>query len=316
MLPAKRPKASSWTTPCISRPPPCARSHGSPPGASGSAPSRCRIVPGGGGSIPAGDEAEVGPLHRPVAQERRAGACAHHAPPLHDVGPVGQLQGGPGVLLHQQHRHPPPVDGPHDVKHLPHHQRRQPQRGLVQQQQAGLPHQGPPDGQHLLLPPGERPRPLPAALGEEGERREHRFQGAPPLAPGLRRERPQLQVLQHGQAPEQPAPFRHQHHPAGDDLVRGRPSRGWPSNLIPPLRGRCRPAMARRRVRLARAVGAHQGHDLARLHPQRDVPQGPRVAVGHRQAVDLKQHGLPPGALPARRAPPGGRPQAACAAPR
>ena len=80
----------------------------------------------------------------------------------------------------------------------------------------------------------------------------------------------------------------------------GRPSRGWPSNLIPPLSGRCSPAMARRRVLLPAPVGAHQGHDLARLHPQRDVPQGPRVAVGHRQAVDLKQHAPPPGALPAR----------------
>ena len=41
--------------------------------------------------------------------------------------------------------------------------------GLVEQQQGGPAHQGPADGQHLLLPAGERLRPSAPALAEEGE---------------------------------------------------------------------------------------------------------------------------------------------------
>src|SRR2546426_12841694 len=52
----------------------------------------------------------------------------------------------------------------HDA--LPIYQRRQPQRGLVQQEQPGTTHQRAGDREHLLLAAGERAGELPAALGQ------------------------------------------------------------------------------------------------------------------------------------------------------
>src|SRR6476661_1440222 len=62
------------------------------------------------------------------------------------------------VLLDQQDRHALLfVDAPDDRENLPHQDRRQAERRLVEQQQRRPVHQGAPDRQHLLLAAGELP---------------------------------------------------------------------------------------------------------------------------------------------------------------
>ena len=80
---------------------------------------------------------------------------------------MGQGQGQMRVLLGDQQRGPGLVDGPQDLEDVTDHQRRQPQGGLVEQQQARPGHQGPPNGQHLLLPARKGAGELPPALPED-----------------------------------------------------------------------------------------------------------------------------------------------------
>jgi hypothetical protein len=61
-----------------------------------------------------------------------------------------------GVLLGQQHRGAGLVDALDHLEHLLDHQRRQAQRGLVEQQRFGPAHQRAADGHHLLLAAGQR----------------------------------------------------------------------------------------------------------------------------------------------------------------
>ncbi len=78
-----------------------------------------------------------------------------------------------GILLHQKQRHPLGRQLAQDLKNLLHHQRRQPQARLIQQQQARSAHQRPGDGQHLLLAAGEGHRPLSPPLFQPGEQLVH-----------------------------------------------------------------------------------------------------------------------------------------------
>ena len=85
-------------------------------------------------------------------------------------------QGQPGVLLHEYHGQallPQALDGGED---LPDHERRQAKGGLVEQKKLGARHEGAADGQHLLLPPGERSGGGPSALGQDRKKAVNRGQ--------------------------------------------------------------------------------------------------------------------------------------------
>ena len=56
------------------------------------------------------------------------------------------------------------------------HQRRQSERGFVQDQQPGLGHQAPADGQHLLFAAGHGAGQLAQALAQPGKGVQHLFQ--------------------------------------------------------------------------------------------------------------------------------------------
>ena len=59
-------------------------------------------------------------------------------------------------MFNQQDRHfVSLIDGLHDVKNLSDNERCQAKRRFVQQQQSGAQHEGPCNGQHLLLTPGK-----------------------------------------------------------------------------------------------------------------------------------------------------------------
>src|SRR3989454_4893064 len=79
--------------------------------------------------------AQVGLAHLGVIQQVAGRAGERNRTRLHDVTAASELQREPCVLLHQQDRHALPRDLAHDVEDLRHHERREPHRRLVQQEQ-------------------------------------------------------------------------------------------------------------------------------------------------------------------------------------
>src|SRR6516165_2678185 len=121
----------------------------------------------------------VGPFFRACAGERldprlvggelgrRTGI--DDAAVVEHIGVVGNLQAHSGILLDQQDRNAFVAHLCHDLKHLAHDQRREPLRGLIENQQLGIEQQRAADREHLLLAAGElAPRVL-LSLSEAGK---------------------------------------------------------------------------------------------------------------------------------------------------
>ena len=113
----------------------------------------------------------------------------------------------------------------HLLEQVLHHQRREPFRRLVEQQQLGIAHQGAADGQHLLLAAGEVAALPVGQLAQLREQREHRVdRPAARPAGGARRH---VEVLPHRELGEDAPVLRHEadagardaeRRPAGDVL--------------------------------------------------------------------------------------------------
>ena len=114
--------------------------------------------------------AQVGFADLVIDQQIGTRVLQHHAAVLQHIATVGHLQRLVGVLLDQEHRHALLADLADDVEDLRDHQRRQAQRGLIQQQQARTGHQRAADGQHLLLAAGHQAGALAGALLQPGNR--------------------------------------------------------------------------------------------------------------------------------------------------
>lgn len=147
---------------------------------------------------------------------------------------MGDGEGHPGVLLHHEDRNPLlRVHPGHDVKDLPHEQGGEAQGGLVQKEEAGLGEEGPPDGDHLLLPARAVPREPVPELGQAGEVVVDPVQlllevHAPP-GQGAH-----LEVLLHREVLEDAATLQDLHDAQLDDLLGGRPWMGVPRKRISP----------------------------------------------------------------------------------
>ncbi len=157
-----------------------------------------------------------------------------------------------------------------------------PSDGSSSRSDARLRHQRPADREHLLLAAGERARRLAQPLLQARE------QGEDPLEIGRDAAVParvgaHLEVLG-------TVRFAKTLRPSGtmDEAARARAgASGWrvgsPSNRTSPARARTRPGDRAQRRRLAGAVGADQGHDLALGQRQRHALERVDGAVGHRQ---------------------------------
>src|SRR5258706_594265 len=90
-------------------------------------------------------------MHQPLA------TIVHDDPAdFQHIAVMRRLQRDLGVLLDQQDRHALLfVNAPDDGENLPHQDRRQAERRLVEQQKRRPVHQGTPDREHLLLAAGE-----------------------------------------------------------------------------------------------------------------------------------------------------------------
>src|SRR5574341_1809217 len=227
----------------------------------------------------ASSPAEVGALDPLVGHQALARPLEPDRAVLEDVGAVGEAQRPEHVLLDEEDRHTIAVDRGEVGEDGRDDDGRQPERRLVQHEQARARHQRAPDRGHLLLAARERPGELPAALGEPRKEREDPRERLRARAPALGRPRPQLEVLEHGHRGKELAAFRDVRDPARDD------GRG-PEPADPPAVELDRAAAERdqatdraERRRLAGAVRADDRDDLAHAHLERDRPDGGHVAV-------------------------------------
>ena len=95
-----------------------------------------------------------------VAQELTALTFQGHFPSFQDVAVIGNGQRLIGILLDEQDGGATRPDVVNDAENLLHQFGRQPQRGLVEENEPGSCHQRPTDGQHLLLPTAQGTREL------------------------------------------------------------------------------------------------------------------------------------------------------------
>jgi len=244
-------------------------------------------------------------LPRLVAPQGRGRPLGDHPPLLHDVGVVGHLERGLGELLHEQHRHPlrlEPADGAEDLLH---DDRGQPHGRLVEQHDLGARHEGPADGQHLLLAAGERAGELGAPLLELGEE----LVDPPEVAGGLGAEAeearqvavgPQEQVVLGGERREDVAPLRRVGQAEPGDARGGEPLHRLAVEQDPPAARDDEARDGPHGGGLAGPVGADERHHLAGLHPQRGADQHLGEAVSRVEILD-DEHARSPSLRPAPR---------------
>ena len=107
-----------------------------------------------GGTRPAGYRsllAQIRLTHTFVGEQGLGRTAEHDVSGLQYVAFVGQAERGPRILLDQQDSDAGAVDLADGLENGSHQERRQTKRWLVQKQNFGVGHQGPADGQHLLL---------------------------------------------------------------------------------------------------------------------------------------------------------------------
>ena len=165
---------------------------------------------------------EIGGAHLGPLQQLAAGAGQRDLAVDHDIAAVRELQRMEGVLLDQEHGEAVlRVEVADGAENLLRDQRREAERGLVEQQQARAAHQRAADRQHLLLAAGQRAAALAHALLQQREQREDALRGR---RRNRRRwvgdGRAHLQVFQHAHAREDAPAFRRLRDAQPRDLVR------------------------------------------------------------------------------------------------
>jgi len=208
---------------------------------------------------------------------------------LDHVAVVGDGQRLREVLFDQQDGDAGFVDTLDHVQHLGDELRRDAPRGLIEHQQLRARHQAARDCQHLLLAAAHRAGELRRALLENGEQVEHLVdvRGDPGLVGA--RVGTELEVASHRQFRKQAAPFGHERQPERDAFVRRQRVYG------PSLEGdaaaveRIQAGGRAQRGRLAVAVAADEGDDLAGADLQGHVGQRRHAVVADAQ-VGEDQH--------------------------
>ncbi|KAI3478981.1 hypothetical protein L1887_59004 [Cichorium endivia] len=216
--------------------------------------------------------------HVCIGEQRGAGVLQHYAAVFQHVAAVGNLQGAVGVLFHQKHGDALGADGLDDLEDLRNDQRRQAQRGLVQQQQARAAHQRAADGQHLLLAARHGAGALAGAILEAREQFEDmlhaRVDGGAVLEKAAH-----FQVLGHRQVGEDAPPLGRDGDALAHDLVRGQLGDVLALEAHGAAAGARRAAEGHEQRGLARAVGADQRDDLAVVDMQAHAVHGADGAV-------------------------------------
>jgi len=208
---------------------------------------------------------------------------------LEDVPAGRHGQGLSGILLDEQYRRTTGVDLPNHAEDRLDQERRETERGLVEQQQPRPAHEGPADGEHLLLAARHRPGLLADAFAQPRERVEHVLGIGGDLAFGRAREGAQFQVLAHGHAREHAPALRRVTDAQAHDRMRSAAAQIL-AVKEDASRGRADEAADRaQRRRLARAVGTDERDDLAFVDVQRDAGERGDASVPRDQVLDFEQ---------------------------
>src|SRR3954471_21461823 len=117
---------------------------------------------------------QVGGANLGALQQLGAGPGQRDQAIDHDIAAMGELERMVGVLLDDQHGQAVlPVQSADRIENLARDQRRQTERGFIEQEQARTAHQGATDGQHLLLAAGQGSATLGVAFLQPRKQREH-----------------------------------------------------------------------------------------------------------------------------------------------
>ena len=169
---------------------------------------------------------------------------------------------------------------------VPHHDGRQAQGDLVEQQQSRVGHQRATDGGGLLLTAREVRADAVAPVGEQREGVEHRGEVPRTGPPAVRAH---LQVLLHGERPEDAAPLRDQGDAERDASVVGDLRHVLAVEQHLP-RGRVHhPGDRLQQGGLAGAVRTDDGERLALLDVEVETPQRLELTVGGVDAAQLEE---------------------------
>src|SRR6266511_1597722 len=212
---------------------------------------------------------------------------------LHHVAVRGDGEGHVCVLLDQEDRHTPAVDLHQEVPGPLHGDGSEPQARLVEQQVPRVGHQGPADGEHLLLTSGQVSRHGPPALPEEREQVVDAVEPLPhPRAVGVGAD---PKVLLHGELGEDPPALHHLRDPRTHDGGGVQPVDALPVDRDAALGDLA--AMDGQQARdgpkgggLAGAVRPEQRDDRATGDREADPAQDPQDVVVHDLGVLYGKH--------------------------
>src|SRR3990172_8221660 len=251
-----------------------------------------------------GSHADVGGFEVPHGGELLRGSVkGDPAAAPHDVGAVGDLDRARGVLLDEEHRHAFLAELLENLEHLVDDQRRQPERGLVEEEELRPGEQRPGDCELLLLAAGElRARPVEEAP-QHGEALAHLLDVGLRLLSVLARRRSDAQVLADREPAEDAPVLRHERDAETEDRI-GREADDRPACECDVARGGPEDAGDRpERRRLAGAVVAHEADQLALLDLERELLDGRAAALGYGE-VSEPEHSPLPSRRGTRRSPP------------
>src|SRR5215510_10150888 len=156
------------------------------------------------------------------AAERARVSAPAHASALEDVVAVCKPGERLEVLIHQQDRLAAALELAQHLPDLAADDRGEPFGCFVEDQQLRVGHERARDRQHLLLAARELASHLLAALADPGKQLEHGV-GGPAWASAWSTAGGGGEVLPHGEARKDAAPFRHQAEPELGDTKRGQP---------------------------------------------------------------------------------------------
>ena len=197
------------------------------------------------------------------------------------------------VLLDQQHRERVvAVEFRDHVRDLLNNGRLDPFRRLVEEQDARLTHQDPPDGEQLLLTAAEGAGPLPAPLSQAGEPLIDPPKGSlgTPAADQL----PHAQVLLDREPGEYAAPLGHIAHAQARTVACIRTGDVAAAKGDAALHDRQQARDGFDQRRLADAVAADNRDDLARAHLERDLADNGNTAIARCDGIECQFHTTAP----------------------
>ena len=211
---------------------------------------------------------------------------------LEDVAAVGDLQRAEGVLLDEEHGDVERLHALHHVEDLGDEDRGEAHRRLVEQEARGAAHQRAGDGEHLLLAAGEAAGDEVALLLQDREHGEGvRHVLLHPVV-GVE-EGAEAQVLLDRQVGEDLPALGRLGEAVADALVGRDGGEALAAEGDGAAGDRLDAGEAAQERRLAGAVGADDGDDLAGVDREVDAVQHLDAAVARAQALDVK-HGSPP----------------------